>query len=261
MLTIYVAFSGFANAVVVPLTLDITVRDFHQQHPDFQNWVSGLSTGNIESELTDGVPVWNGPNDNSVGAVNNAISFSSWFADCDSSTPDITCVTERSVALTANIDLAIGELTYNNSSFFPLDTITGTSGDGDQWNNHNYFFTAQFDLPLIYDPLLTNTFSFTGDDDVWVFINDSLVLDLGGVHPARTGNFDMNLVATDLGINPGDAYSFSFFFAERHYRHSNVNITSFLGAPVSVHEPSSITLFSLVFLSISWVALRQKRRH
>lgn len=140
-------------------------------------------------------------------------------------------------------------LSYNSSSFFPLDAITGASGDGDTNDAHNYFFTVQIDLDLIYDPLLTNTFSFTGDD-VWVFINDELVLDLGWVHGASTAGFNMNTVATDQMITAGDIYSFSFFFAERHFTQSNVNISSFLGQQLAIPEPEGLVIFALCLLSL-----------
>ncbi len=251
-----------AQSAIIIQPVDVIIRDFHQDHPDFQNYVSGLTTGMVGSSLVGGVPDFIGPNDNSVGAVNSDTSFASWFDDCNPATPSSTCIAQYNESIGATVDTSTGQLSYNSSSFFPLDGITGTSGDGDNYDNHNYFFTVQIDLDLIYDPLLNNTFSFTGDDDVWVFINGELVLDLGGVHGAETAGFNMNTVASNQGMNAGDLYSFSFFFAERHYSQSNVNITSYLGKPVVVvqtPEPAGIVLLALALLSL-FIRV-QKRTH
>ncbi|MFC3093517.1 fibro-slime domain-containing protein [Alteromonas sediminis] len=248
--------AGSASANIVPLSIDVTVRDFHQEHDDFQNKISGLSTGNVGNQLVNGVPVWIGANDNTDGAVNNASTFSTWFDDCDANTPDVTCVEEYNVPIDATVDLLLGKLTFDDQSFFPLDAITGTSNDGDNFNNHNYFFTAQFGLDLVFDPNLTNTFEFTGDDDVWVFINGELVLDLGGVHSAVNGSFNMNDVAAQQGIQAGDLYSFDFFFAERHYSKSTVSITSFLGEPVN--EVSAPSVFAIIGLGLFTMMIRRR---
>ncbi len=239
-----------ATAAIIQVPIDVTLRDFTFAHPDFDNsGTTGLVTGMVGSMLdANGVPIYN---PGSGGAVQSASTFSTWYnGSCDANTPGVTCVAEYTKSIVTNVNTDTGELTYANSFFFPLDSLTDVTNDGDSYNNHNYSFTAQFELDLIFNAANTNTFSFTGDDDVWVFINNELVLDLGGIRPAVTDGFNMNTVATNFGISEGEQYTLSFFFAERHYSESTVNITSFLGEIQQVPEPTGIAAFGLALLGL-----------
>jgi fibro-slime domain-containing protein len=67
-------------------------------------------------------------------------------------------------------------------------------------------------------------FTFRGDDDVFVFVNGKLALDLGGVHGAETDTIDFDAQAGALGITVGSTYSLDVFHAERHTVESNFRI-------------------------------------
>ncbi|HEY4104429.1 MAG TPA: fibro-slime domain-containing protein, partial [Polyangiaceae bacterium] len=67
-------------------------------------------------------------------------------------------------------------------------------------------------------------FTFTGDDDVFAYINNGLVVNLGGLHQAETASVTLD----SLGLTEGSIYPLDFFWCERHVTASNFHIDTSL---------------------------------
>ena len=97
------------------------------------------------------------------------------------------------------------------------DQLFGNSGGSP---DHNFHFTYELHMECEYDAMAEQFFMFIGDDDVWIFVNDQMVVDLGGVHAALDQYVEMDR----LGLEHGETYTIDFFFAERHRTQSNFRI-------------------------------------
>lgn len=107
---------------------------------------------------------------------------------------------------------------YHNPFFFPLDG-KGWNDYGHDHNNVKRNFAFCMEIHTRFGLAGGEIFEFTGDDDVFVYLDSKLVIDLGGVHSAQNGSIN---VSTIPGLEPGKDYRFDFFYCERHTRSSSM---------------------------------------
>ena len=101
----------------------------------------------------------------------------------------------------------------NNLGYEQPGLLTGTSQNTTE-NNGN--FTLRGEAQFIYNEADNLYFTFKGDDDVYMFINGVLALDLGGAHGSNTKTVKLNdLDAATYNLVDGQPATFTFFYMER----------------------------------------------
>lgn len=106
-------------------------------------------------------------------------------------------------------DLKIHDASKDNSiGYFPFNS---TDPDQSAKDNLNYGFGTQFTIPFTVTETGKNvdgtsmTFKFTGDDDVWVYIDGALVLDMGGAHCKAEGEINFATQMATITTGTSDA--------------------------------------------------------
>ncbi len=183
--------------------LPIVYRDFQISHPDFEG-ATGAETGLVQAMLgVDNKPVY-APS-GATTTVSGQASFDQWYRDVAGVNQTFT----RGLPLVQEPP-GSGTYVFDDQAFFPLDGL----GFGNEGNPTNFHFTSEIHGTFTYRG--GESFQFTGDDDVWVFVNKRLALDLGGVHGPDTRTIDFDASAAALGITTGSTYQLDVFHAERH---------------------------------------------
>jgi len=247
------ALTVFAStAFAASTTLTGTVRDFTpgalvpgSSNPDFEGGIGGVIPGMVSSTLAGSAPtpLLFGPD----GYITSPASFAQWYGPAAPSTSYAITLTETFAGS--------GIYSYSSGAFYPIDGLLL----GDYAYGHNYHFTYQIAATFGYTPGAGQTFEFTGDDDVWVFFDKKLGIDLGGVHgPAsQTVNLD-TLFGT--GKAAGN-YAFDFFFAERHTTGSNLKISTSLALVTTpVPEPETYAMLLAGLGLLGFMARRRKQK-
>lgn len=199
--------------------LRVIARDMPASHSDFQQQqVNGLYEGIVQEMIgADRKPILADPLDED-DLVLSAESFSEWYYNVEG------------VNLPYVVDLwlePVGDtFVFDSGSFFPLEGVGYALEDGGQGQEDGFHFTTELHTSFQYQG--EETFTFRGDDDVWVFINGKLAIDIGGVHGAEEANVNIDMIAAEFGLVLGEVYTLDLFQAERRTSESNFRIETTL---------------------------------
>ena len=196
----------------------------------------GVATGMVLDTLVNGLPARVDASVYPWRQCSAAHEIEKWFVPQvvgkDASGKEYTNGVCRDIDLTLDEEgFWLADISESNEEggFFPIDdlqyldsnkTVLNPKFDWDDKLNrngkkHNYSFAMKISAQFKY--VKGQYFEFRGDDDVWVFINNHLVVDIGGCHNPAERAVDLDT----LHLVEGEEYPFHIFFSERNANGSN----------------------------------------
>ena len=161
-----------------------------------------------------------------------------------------TCQNEAPIGWTfydnKNTERAVGKVTAKNQ--MPTGTYRWTSGANDydalRTGGRNQHFCFESHATFRYKKGLR--FSIRGDDDIWVYIDNKLAVDIGGTHYPAPGYVDLDkFVGASGSFTVGTEFDIDIYFCDRRTTMSNIRINTNMyfrqrqGSSISITKTSA----------------------
>jgi fibro-slime domain-containing protein len=203
-------------------------------HPDFDaRSGSGITFDMTRTTLdAEGRPVFSGAVVGGSGSL-SAADFAEWYRDGPKNRVVLDFLELTRMGATSSYG-------FDSSAFFPLDgrgwNAPGSPAPESYPQPHNYSFTTEARTWFVFQG--DERLEFRGDDDVWVFVDGYLCLDVGGLHPPEMAIMDLGnpaaagdprqvavVRACAERLVRGRIYEMVVFHAERRCCGSNFRLT------------------------------------
>jgi len=262
--------------------LEVTIRDFivdsakgnevpyhptYDAHPNFEYTISGVEEGIVKDTLdpTDHKPDFT-DDPTGLDSVTNETDFNRWYND------EPTYNKSETIVLELQHDGG-GVYKFRDPWFFPIDHMLfgkkegenfhysdpSNSGDG---HYHNFHFTLELHAEFYYNGETQFFEIYQSDDDMFIFIDGQLVVDIGGIHSPVARYLEIRdgdglggdaylyedetkttqLKYVDLNLQDGIDYSFDLFYAERHTILSHLEFSTSIPLEQPDFEPGDYHL-------------------